>query len=153
MMQIGKLAKRVGVTTQTIRYYERIGLLGKTSRSPSGYRLYGEETERLLRFLKKAQMLGFTLQEIKAIWDIRGTGKKPCGYVREQTKKKVLELTQKIKELEELRQILIDIQRDWDASEPSEQDETHCICPLIEGTGMFPQYNSGGFGHDTKEES
>jgi DNA-binding transcriptional MerR regulator len=152
-MQIGKLAKRVGVTTQAIRYYERIGLLGEPSRSPSGYRLYSEETERFLLFLKKARMLGFTLQEIKAIWEIRAKGKKPCGYVREETQKKVLELTQKIMELEELRQILIDIQKDWGAPELSEQDEIHCICPLIEGTGILSQHNSGGCRHGTEEES
>ncbi|MCK8604197.1 heavy metal-responsive transcriptional regulator [Desulfoferrobacter suflitae] len=139
MMQIGELAKRVGVSTQTIRYYERIGLLGKTARSPSGYRLYSEETERFLRFLKKAQKLGFTLREIKAIWEIRATGRKPCGYVKQQAEKKVLELTQKIKEFEELRQILIEIQKDWDTPKLSQPDETRCVCPLIEGTQILQQ--------------
>ena len=62
--------------------------MGKLSRSPSGYRLYSEETERFLRFLKKARVLGFTLQEIKAIWEIRATGRKPCKYVKEQSQRK-----------------------------------------------------------------
>lgn len=111
-MRIGKLAKRAGVTTQAIRYYERIGLLNDTARSPSGYRLYSEDNEGFLRFLRKAKTLGFTLQEIKAIWEVRAAGKRPCGYVREHARRKVLELTQKIRELEELRQILIDTQKE-----------------------------------------
>jgi DNA-binding transcriptional MerR regulator len=76
MMQIGKLGKRVGVTTQTIRYYERIGLLPAPVRSPTGYRLYSQETEAFLKFLKKAQKLGFTLREIKAVWDIKAARQK-----------------------------------------------------------------------------
>jgi DNA-binding transcriptional MerR regulator len=153
MMQIGKLAKRVGVTTQTIRYYERIGLLNDTVRSPSGYRLYSEETEGFLRFLKKAQRLGFTLQEIKAIWEVRAAGRRPCGYVREHAQQKVLELTQKIQELEELRQILMDIQKEWDTQELSERDETHCVCPLIESSKILQQHKTGGCNHDTEAES
>jgi len=153
MMQIGKLAKRVGVTTQTIRYYERIGLLNDTVRSPSGYRLYSDETEKFLRFLKKAQKLGFSLQEIKAIWEIRATGKKPCGYVREHTQKKVIELTEKIQELEELRQILVDLQKEWDTQEFSEQKEPHCVCPLIESTKTVQRHKTGGCNHDRETES
>lgn len=153
MMQIGELARRVGVTTQTIRYYERIGLLDGTVRSPSGYRLYSEETVAFLRFLKKAQKMGFSLQEIKAIWEIKATGRKPCGYVKEHAQRKVLELTQKIRELEELRQILIDIQKEWEMPGLVAQDETHCVCPLIEGTQIFQQQKSGGCNHDTETES
>ena len=61
---IGQLAKAVGVNIQTVRYYERLRLLGPSARRPSGYRIYGEDEERRLRFIKSAQALGLTLQEI-----------------------------------------------------------------------------------------
>ncbi|MEW6665824.1 MAG: heavy metal-responsive transcriptional regulator [Thermodesulfobacteriota bacterium] len=131
-MRIGELAKKVGVSTRAIRYYERIGLLGKTHRSASGYRIYSEESIAFLLFLKKAQKAGFTLQEIKTIWEIRSTGKKPCDYVKEQAWRKVQEIEQKIRELEELRATLADMQEGWKALEPLEY-ESRCICPLIEG--------------------
>ncbi len=152
-MQIGKLAKRLGVSPQTIRCNERIGLPVNPARSPSGYRLCDEQTEAFLRFLKKAQKLGFTLQEIKTIWEIRATGKKPCGYVKEQARKKVLQLTQKIQELEELRQILVVIQNERDVPALSGQDESHRVCPLIEGAQISQQQKTRGVNHRAEKES
>jgi len=133
MMRIGELARKAGVSTRAIRYYERIGLLGKTVRSPSGYRLYTDEALAFIHFLKKAQRIGFTLQEIRTIWEVRATGKKPCGFVKEQVQRKVLDIEQKIKELEELRQLLLDKHNEWKASVTLE-NESICICPLIEAT-------------------
>ncbi len=92
MMRIGELARKVGITTQAIRYYERIGLLEKPARTPSGYRLYDQEAVEFLQFVKKAQGLGFELREIKTIWEIKTTGRRPCAYVVEQTEKKILEV-------------------------------------------------------------
>jgi DNA-binding transcriptional MerR regulator len=132
MMQIGKLGKKAGVSTRAIRYYDRIGLLGATERSPSGYRLYGEEVVGFLQFVKKAQRVGFTLEEIKTIREIRISGMKPCGYVREHAQKKVEEIELKIRELEDLRKTLMDIQKESEALEPV-QDQGQSICPLIEG--------------------
>jgi DNA-binding transcriptional MerR regulator len=129
-MQIGKLARRAGVSTRAVRYYERIGLLGKPQRSASGYRVYGEESVAFLEFLRKAQKTGFTLREIKAIWEIRNTGGKPCGYVKEQARRKVEEIARKIGELEDLRTILRDLERGWTGASG---DEDARICPLIEG--------------------
>ncbi len=131
MIQIGELAKKIGISTRAIRYYERIGLLKNTKRSPSGYRLYGENAVVLLEFLKKAQKVGFTLQEIQAIWEIRNSGKKPCSYVKEHAKKKIDAIEQKIRELEELRNLLIEIQKGWDTIEMLE-DQRKSVCPLIE---------------------
>ena len=68
---IGQLAKVVDVNVQTVRYYERLRLLSPSARRPSGYRVYGEEEERRLRFIKNAQALGFTLHEIGELLDLR----------------------------------------------------------------------------------
>lgn len=131
MIQIGKLGKKAGVSTRAVRYYDRIGLLGNTERSPSGYRLYGEEVVGFLEFVKKAQKVGFTLEEIKTIRKIRISGKKPCGYVKERAQKKVEQIEQKIRELEDLRKALLDIQKGSEPQEPLE-DRSQSICPLIE---------------------
>ncbi|MEE9120471.1 MAG: MerR family DNA-binding transcriptional regulator [Syntrophobacteria bacterium] len=126
MMRIGELAKKVGITTQAIRYCERIGLLGKPARTPSGYRVYGQEAVDFLGFVKKAQGLGFNLQEIKT------TGRRPCGYVAEQTQKKLQEVEKKIRELREFRRLFLDIQKEWQTLEVF-PDQNHTVCPLIEG--------------------
>ena len=66
-MKIGQLARRLDLNTQTIRYYERIGLLPEPERTESGYRAYGEGDERRLRFIKNARSAGLTLDEIKEV--------------------------------------------------------------------------------------
>ena len=68
---IGHLAKAVGVNIQTVRYYERLKLLSPSVRRPSGYRVYGENEERRLRFIRNAQSLGFTLHEIEELLNLR----------------------------------------------------------------------------------
>ena len=65
MMRIGELAKKVGITTQAIRYYERIGLFENPARNPSGYRIYEDDAVDFLMFVKKAQSLGFKLRRSK----------------------------------------------------------------------------------------
>ena len=79
---IGQLAKAVGVNIQTVRYYERLRLFGPSARRPSGYRTYGEDEERRLRFIKNAQALGFTLHEIEEFLDLRVSSKARCGDVQ-----------------------------------------------------------------------
>jgi MerR family transcriptional regulator, copper efflux regulator len=130
-MQIGELAKKVGISTQAIRYYERIGLLKISARTPSGYRLYDQESEAFLQFVKKAQDLGFTLQEIKTIWGIKVSGEKPCRYVAEQLQEKIRDVEEKIMRLEEFRDLLLGIHRKCQESEPS-LNVSYSICPIIE---------------------
>jgi MerR family mercuric resistance operon transcriptional regulator len=131
MMRIGELAKKVGITTQAIRYYERIGLFENPARNPSGYRIYEDHAVDFLQFVKKAQSLGFNLQEIKTIWKIVSSGKKPCGYVLKQTENRLREVDKRIEDLRVFRLLLLDIlkQRQLLDSFP----EGSCaICPLIE---------------------
>jgi MerR family mercuric resistance operon transcriptional regulator/MerR family gold-responsive transcriptional activator of gol and ges genes len=70
-LTIGQLAKSAGVHIQTVRYYERLHLLGPAARASSGYRLYGPEEVRRLRFIKNAKELGFTLREIAELLNLR----------------------------------------------------------------------------------
>ena len=78
---ISKAAKRAGVSAPTIRYYEEIGLLSSPSRTAAGYRRYAESTVEELRFIRKAQALGFSLDEIGEILQLSRSGKRPCSRV------------------------------------------------------------------------
>lgn len=90
-MRIGDVATRAGVNTQTLRYYERRGILGGPKRSASGYREYPTDTVRLVRFIKRAQELGFTLTEIEELITLRQTTPKRRGKVRELAAAKMIE--------------------------------------------------------------
>lgn len=102
-MRIGEVAERVGVTTSAIRYYERIGILPEPDRTASGYRDYGEEGLERLRFVKAAQSLGLTLDDIREILGFRDRGEPPCPYVREAISRQAEEVDRRIAELRRLR--------------------------------------------------
>ena len=100
---IGTLAKRAGVNVQTVRYYERIGILPKPSRSGGGYRRYSEEAVARLRFVRHAAQLGFTLTETKELLALRARAGAPCGAVRTRAEQKLKIIEMKLQELRELR--------------------------------------------------
>lgn len=131
MMRIGELAKKVGITAQAIRYYERIGLFEDPARNPSGYRIYDDHAVDFLMFVKKAQSLGFNLQEIKTIWNIVSSGKKPCGYVLKQTENRLREVDKRLEELQEFRLLLLNILKQRQLLYTFPEDSC-AICPLIE---------------------
>ena len=79
MLTIGKLAAAAGVRSDTLRYYEREGLIEPAGKSPAGYRLYDKESARRLRFIKQAQQCGFTLAEIRELLVLRGRDAARCG--------------------------------------------------------------------------
>lgn len=102
-MRIGELADRIGVTTKAIRFYERIGLLPDPTRTPSGYRSYEEVDAERLVFIKTAQRLGLSLDEIKEIIAFRDRGEQPCGYVAGVLERQVADLDARIREMRTLR--------------------------------------------------
>lgn len=81
-LTIGGLAKRENVNRQTIRYYERRGLIAESSRTASGYRLYGDDAARRLAFIRRAKQLGFSLNEIEGLLALRMHPDTTCGEVR-----------------------------------------------------------------------
>lgn len=103
MMTVSELAGRVGTTADTVRYYERIGLLPEARRSDAGYRLYEEPDVERLRFIKRAQSFGLQLDDIGELVRIRDEGLCPCGHTREKLNAKLEEIEQQIIELEDLR--------------------------------------------------
>jgi DNA-binding transcriptional MerR regulator len=82
-LKVGQVAAEVGVGVQTLHYDERLGLLPKPNRSAANYRLYSSEAVRRVRFIKKAQALGLTLEETKQILDLKDHGREPCRKVAE----------------------------------------------------------------------
>jgi DNA-binding transcriptional MerR regulator len=100
---IGELAERLGLTTKTIRFYESIGLMPNPARTASGYRDYADADAERLTFIKTAQRLGLSLDEIREIIAFRDRGQQPCGYVAELLHRQVADLDRRIREMRQLR--------------------------------------------------
>src|SRR5260221_4884653 len=92
LMKVGELAERAGVGVQTLHYYERLGLLPKPERSSANYRLYAPEALRRVQFIKKAQAVGFTLEEIKQVLKFQKPGAIRCRAVTELGERRLREL-------------------------------------------------------------
>ena len=106
VMQIGEVARRAGVGVDTVRFYEREGLIEEPARRPSGYRQYPAETIPLIRFIKRAQDLGFTLREVEELVSLRdgdGTRKRE---VRARAEAKLKDIDQKLARLQAMRSAL-----------------------------------------------
>jgi DNA-binding transcriptional MerR regulator len=102
-LTVSKLAEEAGTSSDTVRYYERIGLLPETERSASGYRLYGPEAVDRLRFIKRAQRFGLRLEAIAELLDIREHGQCPCGHTRRLLEARMAELDEEMSSLARLR--------------------------------------------------
>lgn len=102
-MRIGELAGKLGLNPRTIRFYESIGVLPEAARTPSGYREYGEADLGRLRFVKLAQSLGLTLDDIGEILALRDRGEAPCAYVREVIDQQAAAIERRIEELDRMR--------------------------------------------------
>ncbi len=105
-LSIGTLARRAGVRVDTVRFYERKGILRKPERTASGYRTYDEETLRVLRFIRRAQELGFTLREVQSLLALQGRPDAPCVEIRERAAAKVADIDRRLKDLLAMRDAL-----------------------------------------------
>lgn len=103
---VGQVAKRAGVGIETVRFYERHGLLDEPERRESGYRQYGDDDVAVLRFIRRAKRLGFTLKEIKALLALRLDGSATRSDVRGQATAKVEDIEAKIRDLRRMRDAL-----------------------------------------------
>lgn len=106
MLTIGKVAEKSQVTADSIRYYEREGLVRPAGKSNSGYRLYTEEAIRRITFIKQAQECGFSLSEIRELLELRSTDKACCDDIYRVSVQKKLQLEHKIKALTIMSQAL-----------------------------------------------
>jgi len=125
-LSIGQVARRAGVGVETVRFYEREGLLEEPARRASGYRQYPEEGVKHIRFIKRAQQLGFSLKEIAELLTLRVDGQTECSQVKERAAAKLAEVERKIVELRRMRQALLHVTSLCAGEGPK------CRCPLLD---------------------
>jgi MerR family copper efflux transcriptional regulator len=106
---IGQVARRAGVGVETVRFYEREGLLEEPPRRASGYRQYSEQVIKRIQFIKRAQKLGFSLKEITEFLLLRVDGQTSCEEVKQLTEVKVAEVERKVIELQRMRHALLQV--------------------------------------------
>ncbi len=125
-LKTGELAKRAGVNVETLRFYEREGLVPEPPRRVSGYREYPAEVVRLIRFIKRAQELGFSLREVKELLALRVEPGTTCADVREKAQAKVSEVRQKVADLRAIERALKTLTASCSGDGPLSD------CPILE---------------------
>jgi len=105
-IRIGALAARAGVTPDTLRYYERLRLLPAPRRSQAGYRLYDPAAAERVIFIRKAQTLGLSLDDVREVLRVADAGTPPCAHVRTALARHLADIEQRITELDALRTVL-----------------------------------------------
>lgn len=128
--KIGELAKQTGLAVGTLRYYSDLGLLLPAKIGDNGYRYYSKDASSQVQFVKKAQALGFTLEEIKQILDVRDRGEKPCGLVQDLLNDKIEQLELQIKRMTLFKGELEQYRNDW-KNNPEIDTQSQEVCPLI----------------------
>lgn len=131
-MTIGQVASGAGVNIQTVRYYERRGLLPQAPRTASGYRQYDTDAVARLRFIRRAQDLGFSLEEIAELLELRVEHGAACAAVEAKAKAKIAMVEKKIDELERMRMVLEELARSCELREPTSD------CPILETLSEDP---------------
>ena len=134
MFHIKQFSQKTGVTPESIRYYERRGIL-PTTRLQNGYRIYTEADVERLNFIRRARQLDFPLESVAEILALRDGGNIPCEYVQQLLKRKINEVQERIHDLEQLRDELtaLDLIGQQTASMPTDG----CICRILE-TNLSP---------------
>jgi DNA-binding transcriptional MerR regulator len=112
VLTISKVAREAGVAPDTVRYYEREGLIPPPARTSGGYRIYGEETIRRLRFIRGSQRFGLRLRDVKALLDVIDRGACPCGHASELVRSRLAEVDQQLADLRTLRADLVRLSED-----------------------------------------
>jgi Cu(I)-responsive transcriptional regulator len=130
-MLITKAARAAGVNTQTLRYYERRGLLPKPARRGSGYRDYQPDAVRIVRFIKRAQELGFSLDEIEELVRLRGVRRADRHRVRALAERKIADIDARIAHLQSMREALDQLVASCHRGGKAE-------CPIIEALAAPP---------------
>jgi MerR family copper efflux transcriptional regulator len=128
LLTSGQLATRTGVTPDTLRYYERLGLLPPARRTAAGYRLYDPTTAERLAFIGKAKALGLTLDEVREVLGVAAAGMAPCVHVRATLSRRLREIETRIAKLSELRGTLARALRRGRKLPVA----SSCICEIIE---------------------
>lgn len=125
-LTIGQLAKQSNVHVETLRYYERRGLVSAPPRTVSNYRVYSSENLRRVKFIKQAQELGFSLEEIKRLLALRAAPRARCADVRDYAIHKIDDIQEKIRRLKRMHRSLKKLLRECSGDLPVTE------CPILE---------------------
>jgi MerR family copper efflux transcriptional regulator len=125
-LTIGHLAREAGINLETVRYYERRGLLPKPPRSASGYRLFPTDAARRLRFIRRAQELGFSLKEIRELLSLRVSRTTTSRDIRARAEAKIADIDAKIRSLESMKKTLRKLTNVCEGCVPVAE------CPILE---------------------
>jgi MerR family copper efflux transcriptional regulator len=128
-MHIGGVAKKIGLTPDAIRFYERTALLPRPSRTAGGFRQYADTDLETLRFIRQAQGLGFTLKEVRELLALRGSRLQPCAPVHLRLQTKLLQVRRKLRDLRTLQHELRAALRTC----KKELHRQNSRCPLLSG--------------------
>jgi len=135
-MTIGKVAKQAGVGVETIRFYEREGLIDDPRRHSSGYREYAPDVVHRIRFIRHAKELGFTLREIRELLELRVEPDRKCGDVLELAEAKIADIDERIRKLKKMRRALAALTRDCQRGRPTEE------CPILRAIDALDEPSS-----------
>ena len=124
--KIGEVTRRVNVNKETVRYYEKRGLIPKPDRRRSGYRIFTQRHIDQIKFIKRSQKLGFTLKEIKELLDLRMDEDTTCSEIRSEAQRKYQDVVEKINDLKRIKSTLTDLIDSCSGSGPKGD------CPILE---------------------
>lgn len=125
-LSIGQVAKQVGMGVETVRFYEREGLLEKPSRNKSGYRQYPQEVIARIQFIKRAKELGFSLKQIKELLSLRVDPDTTCDMVKARAEHKIADIECKIKTLQKMKLALVRLTTSCQGAGPTSK------CPILD---------------------
>ena len=132
-LTIGQLARNGGVGVETVRFYERKGLLAEPDRRPSGYRQYDEDVVDRLRFIKRAKELGFTLNEIKELLSLRLDPTTTCADVKSRAEEKITDIEARVRTLQRMKQALVKLTKACSGRGGTSE------CPILEALDASKQ--------------
>lgn len=138
---IGEIARLAGVGVETIRYYERQGLIERPPRPASGFRRYDSGVIRRVRFIRRAQQLGFTLQEVRELLALRVDPATSCSEVKEKAVEKIAEVERKLAGLRQMREALVAITESCAGVGPTSD------CPILDALD-----DAGAIGADERRK-
>jgi len=133
-LTIGQVAKQAGVGVETIRFYERRGLIAEPKRRASGYRQYALDAVRRIRFIRRAKELGFTLEEISDLLSLRVDPNSTSSDVRKRAREKITDIEDKIAQLEHMRAALKRVASKCKGRGPTSE------CPILEELERGPEF-------------
>ncbi|HYK71348.1 MAG TPA: heavy metal-responsive transcriptional regulator, partial [Streptosporangiaceae bacterium] len=128
-------AAALGLSPDTLRYYERLGLLPPPPRTAAGYRLYGEEAAERLGFISGARQMGLRLADIKELLDVRDRGQCPCGHTKDLVERRLAEVDAEIRQLSAVRTQLLTLKERNEECLDAAESEWSCVVVPQKGGG------------------